>query len=112
MKILKKFDLNFILYYYYIYQNTQDKIKISDVDFPSINPNDILVIVAHLKDLQTYEFSIGAYKSNVNYLKDYVANFETSDMSSPTCSEQTKFYLLSLLILMQLISLMKVVLHI
>ena len=50
MKILRKFDIGYILYYYYIYQNTQDKIKISNADFPSINMNDILVIAAHLKD--------------------------------------------------------------
>lgn len=45
MKIIIKLDLDC-----YIFQNTQDKFKISDSDFPSINPNDILVIVAHLKD--------------------------------------------------------------
>ena len=73
MKVLNKFDLDCILYQYFITQNTQKNIKISGVDFPTINPNDVLVIVAHLKDKQTSELDIRAYNVALNFLKDYIA---------------------------------------
>lgn len=41
--------MNWILYFYYVYLNSQMKIKISDDNFPTINPNENLVITTHLK---------------------------------------------------------------
>lgn len=73
MKVLNKFDLDCILYQYFITRNTQKNIKISGVDFPTINPNDVLVIVAHLKDKQTSELDVRAYNVALNFLKDYIA---------------------------------------
>lgn len=79
-KILRKFGQDCILYYYYAFRNSQVKIKILDIDFPYINPNDILVIAAHLKERQTSQFSTRAYNSALNYLKDFVAEFGRSNI--------------------------------
>ena len=46
-KVLSKFDFNCLLHMYYIFWNKSKEIIITDVDLPSINPNEILTIVAH-----------------------------------------------------------------
>ena len=43
-----------------------------DADFPSINPNDILTIVAHFRTRQNDQMNITTYSAAMNYLKDYV----------------------------------------
>lgn len=73
-------DQNCLLYYYYAYENSQVKIKISDADFTWLNPNDILVVAAHLKESQTLELSTRAFNPTINYLKDYVAKFGRSNV--------------------------------
>ena len=52
-----------------------------DAKFPSINPNDILTIAAHLRDCQANFLSIGAYSIAMNFLKDYVVKFYRPDIT-------------------------------
>ena len=60
-KVQSKFDLNWLVHRYCIFQNKSKQITITDVDFPSINPNDILTIVAHFRTRQNDQMSITAY---------------------------------------------------
>lgn len=69
-KVQSMFDLDYLLYRYFIYRNKKFIVTISDSDIPSINPNDIFTISAHLKDCQTSESSIGAYNIAISILKD------------------------------------------
>lgn len=80
MKVLSKFGQDSLLYNYYIIQNSQKKFTILDDNFPTINPNDVLMIMAHLKDKQDSETSIGAYIVALKFLKDYIAKFGRSDV--------------------------------
>lgn len=52
MKVLSKFGKDYLLHNYYIIWNSHKKLTISNIDLPIINPNDILMIAAHLKDKQ------------------------------------------------------------
>ena len=49
-KVQSKFDLDYPLHRYFISQNRESTITISDADFPSMNPGDILTLVVHLRD--------------------------------------------------------------
>lgn len=50
-------------------------ITVDNVDFPSMNPNDILTMVFHLKDRETNESSIGAYSTAIKFLNDYIVEY-------------------------------------
>ena len=71
--VLTKFDLNYVLFRYYILQNKPTPYTISDADFPTVNPNDILTIVAHFRNHQDNDLSMGGYHAAFSFLKDYVA---------------------------------------
>ena len=72
-KILTKFQLNCVLFRYYIFRNKPTQYTITDVDFPAINLNDILPIATHLQSHQNDSVSMGAYHTALSFLKDYVA---------------------------------------
>ena len=72
---MKKFDLDCLLYRFYVYRNKTTQLTIMDVDFPSVNPNYILTIAAHFRTRQDIQMSIVAYNSAMSYVKDYVAEF-------------------------------------
>lgn len=74
-KVQSKFDLNFMMYRYYISRNKESTITITDVDFPSFNPNDLLTIVTHFQDHQWSETSFGSYNTARNFLEDYIVEF-------------------------------------
>ena len=74
-KILTKFELNCVLYRYHIFRNKLIQKTITDADLPTINPNDILTIVAHFRSIQSDDLSMGAYHAALSFLKDYVAEF-------------------------------------
>lgn len=90
MKVLRKLSLGCILYRYFITRNTQKSIKISEADFLTINHDDVLFIIAHLKDNQTSELCIGAYIATLNFLKDYIAEFDRSDVEFALVFENEK----------------------
>lgn len=56
------------LHYYYIYHNTRKKLKISDANFPMINPNDMLVLVANFQQKRDSNLTIGAYQTTIKYI--------------------------------------------
>ena len=64
-----------MLYRHHISRNKEATITITDANFPSINPNDILTITPHFQNLQTSQLIIGAYSASINLLKDYVVEF-------------------------------------
>lgn len=74
-KVLNKFDRNCLLYKYFVSWNKEATITITDADFPSLNPNNILTIATRLKDRQSNESSIGAFNTSLSFLKDYVTEF-------------------------------------
>lgn len=74
-KVLTQFELNCMLYCYHIYWNKSTQLIITNADFPTINPNDILTIVAHFRSHKNDEISIEAYNVALSFLKDYVAEF-------------------------------------
>lgn len=79
-KIKSKFGLNCMMYKYYVSRDKEATITHTDVDFPSINPNDILTIVAYLRECQTNHSSIRAYSVAINFLKDFVVEFCRPDI--------------------------------
>lgn len=82
-KVLSKFDINCLLYKYFVSRNNEATITITDVYFPSIDPNDILTIVDHLKDIQSSESSIRAFNTALRFLKDHVAQYCRTDVKFP-----------------------------
>ena len=60
----------FILHMYCIYWYKSKYITITDADFPAINLNGILMIVAHFRTHQNDQMSITAYSVAMNFLKD------------------------------------------
>lgn len=74
-KILVKYELHFPLFRYHIVQNKPSYKTITDADFPSMNPNDVLTIVAHFQTLKIDDTSMGAYHASMNFLRDYVVEF-------------------------------------
>lgn len=90
-KVLTKFDLNCMLYRYYIYRKKSTQLIITDTEFPTINPNDILTIFAHLRSHQNDETNIGAYNVALSFLKDYVAEFSRCDFELAHLFETEKF---------------------
>ena len=79
-KVQIKFDLDCLLYRYYVSSNKESTILITDVDFPSINLNDILTIIVHLKDRQSNESSIGPFNIAISFLKDYISKYCRADV--------------------------------
>ena len=71
---------HYLLENQYIVQNTQKKITILDVNFPTINLNDVVVIVAYIKDKHDCELGIRAYNTSLNFLKHYIVEFGHSDI--------------------------------
>lgn len=69
MKVLIKFGKKCFLHNYYIFRNSKKSLRISDADFPTINPNDLLMIAAHLKGKSDSETSIGAFTIALNFSK-------------------------------------------
>lgn len=67
-----------MLYRYYVSRNNESTITITDADFPSINPNEILTIAPHFQDCQSSDMSIEAYIVEMNFLKDYIVEFSIS----------------------------------
>lgn len=57
-------------------------IIISNADFPTINPDEIQMIVAHLKDKQDSNLNIDAYFTTLNFLKDHITEFFFKHISS------------------------------
>lgn len=80
MKVLIKFGQKGFLHNYYIFRNSKKSLRISDADFPTINPNDLLMIAAHLKGKYDSETSIGAFTIALNFLKDYIVEFGRSNV--------------------------------
>lgn len=81
--MLKKFELNYILFRYHIFQNKPTSKTITDANFHSLNPIDILTIVAHFQSVQSYNLNMGAYHSALSFLKDYVVEFCKCDYELP-----------------------------
>lgn len=75
-----KFKLKCMLHYVNATRTSQKIIKILDADYPSLNLNKILVIVAPLRYKQDSHVAIGAYSSALNFPKDYVAEFCIADI--------------------------------
>lgn len=78
-EILTMFELNDVLFRYHMFQNKPIQCTISDAEFPPINPNDILTIVAHFRSHQVDDLSMGAYDVTLSFLKDYVVEFRRCD---------------------------------
>lgn len=74
-KVLTNFNMNCVLFRYYILQNKPTSYTISDADFPAVNPNDILTIDAHFWNNQDNDLSMGGYHASLGFLKDYVVEF-------------------------------------
>lgn len=75
MLVQNTFRLNYVLHYVNATRNSQKVIKILDVDYLTVNLNDLLVIESHLKSRQDLDVAIGAYAFTLNFLKDYVVEF-------------------------------------
>lgn len=78
--VQSKFDLNCMLYRYYVTRNNIATITITDAYFPSINPNNIITIASHFQSCQKDQLSIGAYNVATNFFKDYEVEFCISDI--------------------------------
>lgn len=63
-----------------------------DAYFPSMSPNDILVIATHLRQRQTNESSIEAYNSVISFIIDYNIEFYRSGVDFFHLLEQTTFW--------------------
>ena len=74
-KILVKFELNCTLFRFHLLRNKATPKTVTDADFPSMNPIDILTLAAYFKEYQKDDISMGAYHSALSFLKDYVAEF-------------------------------------
>lgn len=44
MKVLRKFGFDCLLHNYFIFQNSQKRCTITDVDFSTINPSNVLMV--------------------------------------------------------------------
>lgn len=70
-----KLDFDCLLHRFYVYRNQTTLLTILDTDFPVINPNDILIFVAHLRTCQQSQMSTTVNSDSMSYLKDRVAEF-------------------------------------
>lgn len=78
-KILVKFELNCPLFQFHIFRNRPIPWTLTDADFPSMNPNNILTLAAYFRENQRDDLSMGAYHVALSFLKDYVAEFSRRD---------------------------------
>lgn len=78
--MLNKFGLKCKLHYFYIHRSSERKLKFLDADFPTVNPNDVLVLTDLFQQNKESDLTISTYQTALMFLRDYVAEFSTMDV--------------------------------